>query len=353
MKSIGNVLKEAREARGLSIEQITQDINILQAYLEAMEEERFEVFPAETYLLGFLRVYAEYLGLDLDKTINLYKSYKMGEEPAPLEQLIGVKRGYIPPQRLIKMTALTLGGLLLLGGLFFLGTIAVEAFNNRGRDAVEYSFDDNEAHWELVDGDRILLPYEQGTLIMEISVGEDRLVISSPYWQAPLSLSPGDETILPSKNGLPVLRFHLVGVDNNKAQLSAYRTDVMVDEATQGETALLPPDEGTTAREDETTILSGKTSPEAFSLNVLFSGYSFFRYQRDKEEEVEKFYQEGERIRLDVSNSVVFGYSSGGYVVLRIAGTSVPTGVAGEVAVKSIRWVKKGAYYDLVLSTVW
>ena len=65
MKSIGETLREAREQKGATVKQISQDINISKEYLSALEEETFDIFPAETYLLGFLRNYSEYLGLTL------------------------------------------------------------------------------------------------------------------------------------------------------------------------------------------------------------------------------------------------------------------------------------------------
>ena len=54
-------------------------------YLRALEDERFELLPAHTYVKGFLRSYADYLGLDGQLYVDEYNSrYVIGEEEAPL-----------------------------------------------------------------------------------------------------------------------------------------------------------------------------------------------------------------------------------------------------------------------------
>ena len=58
MNAIGDQLKTAREARGLSIEYVADETNIAKRYITAMENEDFSVFPGEPYIVGFLRNYA-------------------------------------------------------------------------------------------------------------------------------------------------------------------------------------------------------------------------------------------------------------------------------------------------------
>ena len=54
-------------------------------YLRALEEERFELLPSHTYIKGFLRSYADYLGLDGQLYVDEYNSrFVVGEEEAPV-----------------------------------------------------------------------------------------------------------------------------------------------------------------------------------------------------------------------------------------------------------------------------
>lgn len=87
MEKIGERLRNARELKKLSIKDISKETNIRVRYLEAIEDEEFDKIPGETYLLGFLRVYAEFLKLNGDEIIQSYKGYKIGESATPLEEL--------------------------------------------------------------------------------------------------------------------------------------------------------------------------------------------------------------------------------------------------------------------------
>ena len=84
MESLGNKLKTAREAKGLSYDTVSRDTNISSRYLEALEKEDFSGFPGEPYVLGFLRNYSEYLGLNPDELQSLYRSLKLQEQPIPV-----------------------------------------------------------------------------------------------------------------------------------------------------------------------------------------------------------------------------------------------------------------------------
>src|SRR2546428_2250381 len=61
---IGNALRSVRERRGLELREVERETRIRERYLAALEEERFDVLPARAYAKGFLRVYADFLGLD-------------------------------------------------------------------------------------------------------------------------------------------------------------------------------------------------------------------------------------------------------------------------------------------------
>ena len=64
MFEIGTTLRDARVRRDISLQQAEEDTKIRVKYIQAMENEDFDVLPAGTYVKGFLRTYAEYLDLD-------------------------------------------------------------------------------------------------------------------------------------------------------------------------------------------------------------------------------------------------------------------------------------------------
>ena len=80
MFEIGNSLREARLRQGLEFPEIEQATKIRGKYLRALEEESFDVLPAQTYVKGFLRSYADYLGLDGQLYVDEFNSrYVRGE----------------------------------------------------------------------------------------------------------------------------------------------------------------------------------------------------------------------------------------------------------------------------------
>jgi cytoskeleton protein RodZ len=72
--SFGTWLRRQREARQISLREVADRTKISLRYLQAMEEDRFEVLPAPVFAKGFLREYARYVGLSPDEVVNHYLS---------------------------------------------------------------------------------------------------------------------------------------------------------------------------------------------------------------------------------------------------------------------------------------
>jgi cytoskeleton protein RodZ len=82
MFEIGSSLQEARSRRRLELSQVERETRIRSRYLLALEDERFDVLPAPAYTRGFLRTYAEYLGLDGQRFVDEYNTrFAPAEEP--------------------------------------------------------------------------------------------------------------------------------------------------------------------------------------------------------------------------------------------------------------------------------
>lgn len=64
MSSVGQTLREAREARGLTLHDMQEKTKIQPRYLKAIEDDRFNVLPGHFYTRAFVRTYAEHLGVD-------------------------------------------------------------------------------------------------------------------------------------------------------------------------------------------------------------------------------------------------------------------------------------------------
>jgi hypothetical protein len=82
MFEIGNSLRDVRLKQGLDYPQVELATKIRAKYIRAIEEEQFDSLPAETYVKGFLRTYADYLGLDGQLYVDEYDSRFVVEDLA-------------------------------------------------------------------------------------------------------------------------------------------------------------------------------------------------------------------------------------------------------------------------------
>ena len=108
MFEIGGSLREARVKRGLSPADVQKAIRIRDRYLQALEDERWELLPGDAYVKGFLRTYADYLGLDGNLYVDEYNSRFAQEEDQVLvpDRLTRVQRrpgsiGFLRPAILV------------------------------------------------------------------------------------------------------------------------------------------------------------------------------------------------------------------------------------------------------------
>ncbi len=70
--SIGEILREARAKKGMSLEEVENETKIRRKYLRAMENDDFSTLPGKVYVRGFLRTYARFLGLDGEELVRQY-----------------------------------------------------------------------------------------------------------------------------------------------------------------------------------------------------------------------------------------------------------------------------------------
>ena len=70
-----SVFKEAREKAGLTVEEVAKQINIRKKYIIALEEENYSEIPAKVYIKGYMKMYSEFLGVELPNYEDRQVSY--------------------------------------------------------------------------------------------------------------------------------------------------------------------------------------------------------------------------------------------------------------------------------------
>ncbi|NHZ71509.1 MAG: helix-turn-helix domain-containing protein, partial [Aquificales bacterium] len=73
MDELGHILREARETKGLTLEEAQEKTRINSKYLDALENSEYDKLPTPVHVRGFLRNYARFLGLDPQPLLERYE----------------------------------------------------------------------------------------------------------------------------------------------------------------------------------------------------------------------------------------------------------------------------------------
>jgi cytoskeleton protein RodZ len=82
MPALGEEFRIAREARGLTLSDVAEQIHIRSVYLNAIENEDWKAIGAPVYVRGFLRTYARFLGLPAEEAVAHFNESAPPERPA-------------------------------------------------------------------------------------------------------------------------------------------------------------------------------------------------------------------------------------------------------------------------------
>ncbi len=131
VKGVGILLREERERQGQDLPAVAVQLRIRLPYLQAIEAQRYYDLPGSTYAVGFVRGYAEHLGLDSEDIVRRFKQ-EMGGEFGSRKELVfptAVNESSIPTGGLLFLA-------LILAGLAYGGWYWYEGHSEQSADAV-------------------------------------------------------------------------------------------------------------------------------------------------------------------------------------------------------------------------
>lgn len=363
MEAFGKKLKDERISRGLDLDQISRETNITRRYLEALEDENFTVFPGEPYILGFLRNYCEYLGLNSNEFISSYKHLKIQETPTPLYDLI--------PKRPItdrifsgsKIAQYIIGILVVLAVIVGIVTLAGKIVNskpeepkeNSKRTPVTYEVTGSDFKQRVYIGDILVITAETGMYKMEVSETSPSLKLETPLGSRIIDL--GQELMIDlsgdDQSDVSVFVADLFKNDPSRgadvrlstAAALPVATDIVDGAALTAATAdVSVPVAGTATANSKQLVLFEGGSAYPVTLNATFRGYCLFRYETDRSNREERYYQKSELLTIQANNGIRIWASNGNSVKLQVmaGGKTVELEVSrpGEVLVRDLKWLK-------------
>jgi cytoskeleton protein RodZ len=113
-RAVGRLLRDQREARGLSREEVERHLRIRLVHLEAIEEGRFDKLPGAAYIPAFLRAYASHVGLDPEKVLTAYHL----SGPVPIKRPMTLPADFPIVERRAPIGLAVLTVLLVLGAAY-------------------------------------------------------------------------------------------------------------------------------------------------------------------------------------------------------------------------------------------
>jgi cytoskeleton protein RodZ len=360
MESIGEKLRLARERNNLTIDQVARETHVAKRFLKALEDEDFATFPGETYALGFLRNYAEYLGLSPDELVGIYRNIKIQEQPLPMSELLE-SRPRLPSLRVILFAVAALLVLAAAGYLIYRATShsgggVTAAQRPAAGSSTDFVFQDEVRTQWFSQGDGISIPYNGKTYRISISSIGDSLILKVPGGTVDMGL--GKERYIDlDADSTPEIRIVWNDVDRGSAQkrvnLGLYRT---TGQAATGVTSTADDASSTAAlatvpagsavppvRSDQYKPQTVLTAAQAglFTLDFTFKNDCLFRYLVDNKEREDRFFQKGEQFSIDTGKvQVMIWLSNAGAARMRVQGRDFELGGLGEVATRKIAWRK-------------
>lgn len=380
MESLGKKLSETRLSRGLDLEQVARETNISSRYLEALESEDFSVFPGEPYLLGFLRNYCEYLGLNSSEFITAYKNIKIQETPVPLKELM--------PKRTIADTLMSTRSstrfaliaiplaLILLG---FAGAGMYLLLSGKDEVAPAEIITRTPAAYEISEGDLKERFYVGDTLTVKTATEAWKLAVEATAPSVKFSTPTGtcivelgqDMMIDLSGDDVPDIAVFVADLFRNDPSRGAdiqFSMDFTVRDIAAEEQATAAanadvvlatessqPSAAADAQKQQVLFESGSAYP--VTLNATFRGYCLFRYESDRTTREERYYQKSELLTVQAKNGLRIWASNGNSVKMQIVagGKTVDLELSrpGEVIVRDLKWLKddeSGRYKFVVMN---
>jgi len=384
MLAIGEELRAAREKKGLSLDQVADETNIARRYLGALESEDFSVFPGDPYIIGFLRNYAEYLGLEARDFVGAFKSMRIQEQPVPLERLIPARKKASP----LLLVGLPLALVALAGAVY----LVYDAVRDRAaasearaaeakREPETYELGAAPFERRVYPGDSLEVAFERRSYSVGVAAITDRVALETPG--GVLRFMLGEEgTIDLDRDNLSDLLVFVADFSSGQADKGALLRIVAsgalaqalaaaapAGSATPGATAASPEAavptpapaaapasiaEAPPAGAKVTDIFTGNVTTYPFVLTGTFSNYAMFRYEVDRRDRDERYYRKGDTLTVNANNAIKIWTSNAGSARLTVQASGGKTAVLelgspGEVAVKRIYWYR-GEAGDWILA---
>lgn len=217
MDSIGTYLKSAREAKKISLEEISRASKIRRAILEAIERDQGEILLPEVIVKGYIETYARHVGLDLKEVLLKYAEMKKGDKGADSGESLPDRKRNVPTKYFFAGALCLIIIIIIIPLLFFSGREHREAAQESAvaKPSVE---DKNMVSSEALQSSPSLLSMEEPMSLQtppvgvkeiqevkEVEAGEEVIAVQkeqpSPVHEHTLAITASERTWIQIQEG--------------------------------------------------------------------------------------------------------------------------------------------------------
>ena len=362
MESFGAILRNKRESLGIDINKVEKETSISKEYILALETENVSVFPGEPYLVGFLKNYSEYLGLESEKLISLYKAKMIQEAPIPEGLLKSEPPKFLKPLIISLVSALVVAAIVVV--CLFTFKKEPESANEiltESKKGAEYQLTAMPIQKRLYKDDILKVIINNETVEMTIAGTKNFLSLNTPVGLQIIELGEEIELNVDGKDKNDIVVF-LSDISKNDEQKGA---EVRMFTLDPNQVASVEPTVNVAEIQHASEIEQKQTSNQIvlfegnraypFTIDVTFRGSCLFRYAPDRKDSVEDYFTTGDRFVTTVNNTIRVWMSNANALKLQVIGDgrteSIEVGRPGQVLVQDIKWIKDydGKYKLVVL----
>ena len=355
MESFGEILRTTRQTQGIDILKAERETSISKEYIEALECENVTIFPGEPYLVGFLRNYSEYLGLDAKHMISLYKAKMIQEAPIP-EGLLKKE-----PPRFLKPLIISLASALVVAAIVLVCVFTFKKEPESENEILTEAKKGAEFQKRVYKDDVLKVILNNETVEMTVAGTKNFLSLNTPVGLQIIELGEEIELNIDGKDKNDIVVFlsdiskndeqkgaevRMFTLDPNQVASAEPTVDVkeipLVSEIEQKQTS------------NQIVLFEGNRA-YPFTIDATFRGACLFRYAPDRKDSVEDYFTTGDRFVTTVNNTIRIWMSNANALKLQVIGDgrteSIEVGRPGQVLVQDIKWIKDydGKYKLVVL----
>jgi len=359
MDSFGEILRETRESKNLDIDKISREISIEKRYLQGLEDEDNGVFPGEAYMTGFLRNYSNYLDLDPEYMLKLYRNKKIQESPVPEGLIIKRRPKWVIPAIIIP-SVLIVAVITTVLILLFVTNKTTEDPDaivvNKNSNIKTYTLDNTKFSQRVYKGTQFLVPTENGTqIILTVKDTLESFGLHTPAGDFYTDLAEENEIDIDgdSISDMIVYVSDISRTDETRGAEVSILLRRGVPAADQVNTDEIPFASEIKSKHPQKVILEDNRA-YPFTLNATFRSACLFRDRVDNGTAVETYFNRGEVLTATPKNGIRLWFSNGSAVSFTIVADSktynLEIGGSGKVVVEDIKWIKDGeGRYKLVV----